>query len=135
MSEPRIPFKAPPPQVGGTQQVSKGPHKPKLITRLRKLAKNAHNRVSVQLNYQYEEFDNVGSDGHLVEFNDEDWKFLEACDPATVLRLIEVAAVVPELIDQDECSYDHHGYCQAHAWFHTEPSCPQARAKAALRNL
>ncbi|MEV5595998.1 hypothetical protein [Streptomyces sp. NPDC052496] len=37
-----------------------------------------------------------------------------------------------ELIDQlrgpDPCWYDHHGHCQAHGWFETEPRCPHARA-------
>jgi hypothetical protein len=34
--------------------------------------------------------------------------------------------------DANDCHYDHHGFCQAHNWFHTDPTCPHARAKAIL---
>lgn len=46
--------------------------------------------------------------------------------------LIELVRVVEDLIDEDECSYDHHGYCQAHSWFETDPPCPHSRAKKLL---
>jgi hypothetical protein len=44
----------------------------------------------------------------------------------------EYTDILEDLIDEDECSYDHHGYCQTHSWFETEPKCPHARAKAIL---
>lgn len=40
------------------------------------------------------------------------------------------ADLIADLTDPDPCWYDHHGYCQAHGWFATDPSCPHARAKA-----
>jgi hypothetical protein len=40
--------------------------------------------------------------------------------------------VIRDLTDPDECDYDHHGYCQAHGWFETDPTCPHARAKQVL---
>lgn len=40
--------------------------------------------------------------------------------------------LLADLVDSDECWFDHHGYCQAHAWFATEPVCPHARAKKLL---
>lgn len=47
--------------------------------------------------------------------------------PAEAALLLEL---VDELRDPDPCHYDHHGYCQAHWWFYTEPVCPHARAAA-----
>ena len=38
--------------------------------------------------------------------------------------------LVGELVDDDDCWFDHHGYCQAHGWCDTEPACPHARGKA-----
>lgn len=43
-----------------------------------------------------------------------------------------VLALIADFIDPDDCWHDHHGYCQAHGWFATDPSCPHARAKALL---
>lgn len=37
--------------------------------------------------------------------------------------------LVDDFTDPDPCHYDHHGYCQAHMWFATEPRCPHARAR------
>lgn len=45
-------------------------------------------------------------------------------------RIAELEALVGDFVDPDPCQYDHHGYCQAHGWFETEPACPHARAKA-----
>ena len=41
--------------------------------------------------------------------------------------------VIDDLTDPDDCWYDHHGYCQAHMWFETDPVCPHARAKELRR--
>jgi hypothetical protein len=49
-------------------------------------------------------------------------------DTATEVDLLRT--LVDELRDPDPCRYDHHGYCQAHWWFYTEPVCPHARAAA-----
>lgn len=35
-----------------------------------------------------------------------------------------------DLYDDGECWFDHHGYCQEHGWFETEPACPHGRARA-----
>lgn len=40
--------------------------------------------------------------------------------------------LISDFVDPDPCHYDHHGYCQAHGWFATEPACPHARAKKIL---
>lgn len=45
---------------------------------------------------------------------------------------IEIRTILEDLVDRDECSYDHHGYCQAHGWFEVDPICPHARAKTLL---
>ena len=36
-----------------------------------------------------------------------------------------------DLVDTDDCQFDHHGYCQAHVWLDERP-CPHARAKTIL---
>lgn len=43
--------------------------------------------------------------------------------------------LLQDFIDPDECWYDHHGYCQAHGWFDTEPACPHARARKLLAEI
>ncbi|MFI2663382.1 hypothetical protein [Micromonospora carbonacea] len=44
----------------------------------------------------------------------------------------DVRGLIADLVDPDPCSFDHHGYCQAHAWFETDPPCPHERAKKLL---
>lgn len=44
-------------------------------------------------------------------------------------RIAVLEALVADLVDPDPCYFDHHGYCQAHAWFATDPACPHGRAK------
>ena len=44
-------------------------------------------------------------------------------------RLLEL--VSDFIFDDDPCFHDHHGYCQAHGWFCTDP-CPHKRARAAI---
>ncbi|GAA0501006.1 hypothetical protein [Streptomyces olivaceiscleroticus] len=46
------------------------------------------------------------------------------------LEDVGLFALVRDFVDPDPCEYDHHGYCQAHFWFETDPACPHARAKA-----
>lgn len=52
-------------------------------------------------------------------------------DRAVLLRLVR------ELVDQDECWFDHHGGCQAHGYLWLEPGeqCPHAEAEALLARL
>jgi hypothetical protein len=38
--------------------------------------------------------------------------------------------LVKDLTNPDACHFDHHGYCQTHGWFATEPACPHGRAHA-----
>lgn len=45
---------------------------------------------------------------------------------------MRLALLVDELRDPDDCWYDHHGYCQAHAWMATHPTCPHKRAREIL---
>lgn len=42
--------------------------------------------------------------------------------------------LVKDFIDPDDCDYDHHGYCQTHGWFETDPVCPHKRAKEYLQD-
>ena len=44
-----------------------------------------------------------------------------------------LANLLYELVDPDDCRYDHHGYCQAHD-LHENP-CPHGRAKSLLMVL
>jgi len=46
-------------------------------------------------------------------------------------RLREIIHLLEET-EPDECSFDHHGYCQAHGWMATEPRCPHVLANEAL---
>ena len=36
-----------------------------------------------------------------------------------------------DMVDPDDCSLDHHGYCQAHGWLQSG-LCPHFRAKIVL---
>ena len=45
----------------------------------------------------------------------------------------EMLQIIDDLVSSEDCWFDHHGYCQAHMWFETEPVCPHARAKELLR--
>lgn len=40
-------------------------------------------------------------------------------------------ALLDTFIDDEPCSFDHHGYCQTHGWFH-EGECNMARARRLL---
>ena len=44
-------------------------------------------------------------------------------------------SIIRGMVDPDECSYDHHGNCQAHGWTGTDPSCPHKRAKELLAEI
>ena len=46
---------------------------------------------------------------------------------------IQALDILESLTDEDECSFDHHGYCQAHGWFDIETKCPHKRAKDLLK--
>lgn len=49
--------------------------------------------------------------------------------PALVARVRELEGLIGDLADPEPCHYDHHGYCQAHWWFHIDLKCPHARAR------
>ena len=42
--------------------------------------------------------------------------------------------LLDDLLDEDDCSFDHHGGCQAHGYLSLEPGelCPQEEAKRIL---
>ena len=44
--------------------------------------------------------------------------------------------LLENLVDKEECWFDHHGGCQAHGHLDLEPGelCPQAEVKALLAN-
>lgn len=59
---------------------------------------------------------------------------LDLTDP----RLREAAELLHDLTDgeaKNPCEFDHHGFCQMHDWFETEPSCPIPRARDLLKRL
>lgn len=37
--------------------------------------------------------------------------------------------IIKDLYQEEPCRFDHHGYCQAHDWFATDPKCPHARIR------
>jgi len=43
--------------------------------------------------------------------------------------------IIIDLIDEDDCYFDHHGYCQAHGWPDKGFTCPHARGKMLLKEL
>ena len=43
----------------------------------------------------------------------------------------QLLAALKPLVDDDECEFDHHGYCQAHNWYQ-DSVCPRERARAFL---
>jgi hypothetical protein len=47
-------------------------------------------------------------------------------------REAELLELVRDFLDPDPCWFDHHGYCQAHGWFDTDPACPHGRARRLL---
>jgi len=44
----------------------------------------------------------------------------------------ELYDLIDALIDEDECSFDHHGHCQAHSYFGEPGQCPHNKAKKVL---
>lgn len=59
------------------------------------------------------------------------------CDEATMGDLRRALAeierlreLVLDLYEDSLCTFDHHGYCQEHCWFETEPACPHSRIRA-----
>lgn len=46
----------------------------------------------------------------------------------------EAVNLLKDLTDPDDCSLDHHGYCQTHGWLQ-EGLCPHFRAKMFLQAL
>lgn len=46
----------------------------------------------------------------------------------------EVVQMLLELVEDESepCSFDHHGYCQEHGWFATDPACVYRRARKVL---
>jgi hypothetical protein len=49
-------------------------------------------------------------------------------------KLNQAIPLIDDLVDGEDCSLDHHGYCQTHHWFPSS-ECPQARAKRWLAGL
>ena len=64
----------------------------------------------------------------------------EQKDPRTEMeralskKLMEALIIMRDLTDDDDCHYDHHGYCQAHGWL-TDGVCPHKRSKELLTKL
>jgi hypothetical protein len=71
--------------------------------------------------------------GKNIGLNDLARGILEAAAPH---MLADVTALVSALTDPDDCSFDHHGGCQAHGYLDLQPGelCPQLEAKAWVSN-
>ena len=85
-----------------------------------------HNPYPLYTEEEIEQGDDLGDDPCLpvvrLLYDDETW----------MNRVAEMEAVIGDLVDADECYFDHHGHCQAHNWFAVAPPCPHARAKRLL---
>lgn len=46
----------------------------------------------------------------------------------------EAKQIIEDLVGEDPCEFDHHGYCQAHGWM-DESECPHARAKKFMKMM
>lgn len=42
--------------------------------------------------------------------------------------------ILADIVDDDPCRLDHHGYCQTHGWLNETP-CPYGRAREIIRPL
>ena len=40
--------------------------------------------------------------------------------------------LIEELVGDEDCEFDHHGYCQSHLWFAEEAECPHVRGRKLL---
>jgi len=74
------------------------------------------------------------------------WKLLTRQDdlfnhmvPSDVRQLVgdieRLRELISDLVNDDACVLDHHGYCQAHGWTETDILCPNARGLALLAEL
>lgn len=53
--------------------------------------------------------------------------------PVRMIRESEwLRTLIADLTDELSCTYDHHGYCQEHAWLTDESPCPHSVAKRLL---
>ncbi len=52
-------------------------------------------------------------------------------------ELVKLRTLVADFTDPDECSFDHHGGCQAHGYLSLEPGelCPHEEAKRYLKEV
>jgi hypothetical protein len=66
-----------------------------------------------------------------IELNLNDIEALLALVREQSAKLDAVAELVQDLTDPEECSFDHHGGCQAHGYLSLQPgeTCPQHAAK------
>lgn len=45
----------------------------------------------------------------------------------------EIREILEDMVDSNECDFDHHGHCQEHGWTNTDDRpCPQIRIKKIL---
>lgn len=49
-------------------------------------------------------------------------------------QIVKLKELLSELVDPDDCWFDHHGGCQAHGFLSLNgQTCPHAEAKAILQ--
>jgi hypothetical protein len=73
-------------------------------------------------------FAKAGQHKEALEHADAIERLIAAYRAAIGARSNDLTDLVKDLTDPDPCHFDHHGYCQAHGWFATEPACPHGRA-------
>jgi len=63
--------------------------------------------------------------------------FIAGAEWARKQTLEEFRQLLDDLVDPDDCWFDHHGGCQAHGYLDLQPGqiCPQQEAKAVLAAL
>jgi len=62
----------------------------------------------------------------------EDYRGVDEYDsvPRLLAEIDRLRTLVLDLYEDSLCTFDHHGYCQEHGWFETEPACPHSRIRA-----
>ena len=81
----------------------------------------------------------LGGDPNGKVWPAETWKICDSqADVAPLLEAVEAAyPTIRDMVDPDECWFDHGGGCQAHGYLSLEPgeNCPQYDAKKWLEHL
>lgn len=70
----------------------------------------------------------------VIDKTTETIEMLSQSNEQQKILLIMAKQIIEDLVDEDPCEFDHHGYCQAHSWL-DNAKCPHSRAKNFLKDL